>query len=318
MEYLVKIGVSRMGSSEEESQNSEYSENDIDLNDLSHRSKTVGTRSEEFNHNLDTLKSIGQNFYANMDNENNMLAGVCNVCGMVKFCTEMSTAKIRLNQTQLNVIRSVLVRPILDDYLVCNICLKSLHLNKVPKMSLYNMGELQLSQPECLQKLTLAETILLSPARAFISMKRLLKGSYASSGNSITLKQDINEIASSLPINIRELPETLVYILVDKNKVENYHLGVDKTSLKKHCPELIVRNSVWLEAFQYLQKHSPVYKNITLNCDTYQSLPKDDIPVEILDAMQSVNTDDLNRQDLGHSQYVDEIENACVVDNINE
>ena len=40
--------------------------------------------------------------------------------------------------------------------------------------------------------------------------------------------------------------------------------------------------------------------------------------MEILDAMQSVNTDDLNRQDLGHSQYVDEIENACVVDNINE
>lgn len=204
--------------------------------------------------------------------------------------------------------------PEAESILICNSCKDSLNARKVPKFSLHNMGHLGSEQPPCLKALSLSEKILLSPGRAFITLKRLRFGSFASSGNSIALAQDVDNIATRLPLSLNALPEHLTIVLVDTKHVPAYSPNLNRDILKKHCPNLIVRRSVWLAAFNYLKVHSPVFANISLDANALQRLPDNDIPEEVVQALQVSSNEVLLRQDLGHVQQTEEIEVAAEED----
>ena len=65
-----------------------------------------------------------------------------------------------------------------------------------------------------------------------------------------------------------------------------------------------------MAAFEYLKKHSAAFKDILFNSTEYKNLPEDDIPSELYDSIDTLDDSDLLNQDLGHSQYTDELEEA--------
>ena len=160
----------------------------------------------------------------------------------------------------------------------------------------------------------MSEIILLSPARAFMSLKRLKFGSFASTGNSITLAQDAQRICNSLPRAISELKEHMTIVLVDSTQVPHFHRGLDKETLKKHCPELVIRRRVWRKAWDYLKRHSPAFAHITLDERALAALPEDDIPDEALDTVSSSNDTRIENPDLGPGQVADEVEDGAEFD----
>jgi hypothetical protein len=283
----------------------EWASEESDLDDLFSRKTKPFINTVPVNYTLETYKTVAKNFYNDLDQDTNMYAGVCNVCGMVKFENEMSTMKTSLSKKELDVIDGCLLNEKFERYTVCYTCLQSLSKSNIPKMSLRNMGKLPTSQPDCLKCLTMAERIMLSPARAFITIKRLQLGSFASTGNSIALNQHFTSVEKSLPGHPDKLPENIIYVLVknDKNNEED-----DVETHKNNFPELRVRRNVWKTAFLYLKQTNPVYKNIILDEQNLMCYPEDNIPTQLLNSIKIVSDKNMQNHDLGHQQILDELE----------
>jgi hypothetical protein len=263
---------------------------------------------------LDLYKKIAINFYKELDDSRRMYAGACDVCGQVKFESEMSPNEVPRNTLNLSVVDNVVLDPERVNILICNSCKLHLEQFKIPKFSLYNMGQIGYNTPSSLSVLTLSERVLLSAARSFIIFKRLTHGSFASTGNSITLRQDIQKSFNTLPPALEILCDSVVVVLVDSNKVPSFNKNLDKDTLKKHCPELVIRRSIWLEAFNFLKLNSPLYKDITLNLINFKALPDNDIPEIVFQNVKSNKDPSSIRQDLGHEQVNEELEAAAIDD----
>jgi hypothetical protein len=276
-----------------------------DLDDLFSRKTKPFRNSDPVNYTLETYKTVAKNFYNDLDQDTNMYAGVCNVCGMVKFQNEMSSLKITLSKKELGVINGCLLNEKFGSYTVCYSCRQSLSKSNIPKMSLRNMGKLPTSQPDCLKCLTMAERIMLSPARAFITIKRLQLGSFASTGNSIGLNQRFTSVVKSLPGHPDKLPENIIYVLVKKDK--SYEED-DVEPYKNNFPELRVRRNVWKTAFLYLKDTNPVFSDIKLDEQNLMCYPEDSIPTELLNSIKIVTDKNMQNHDLGHQQILDELE----------
>jgi hypothetical protein len=76
-------------------------------------------------------------------------------------------------------------------------------------------------------------------------------------------------------------------------------------------PQLIVRKSVWLEAFQFLKRHSPVFQNIDLDERVLETFPENDIPESLVQALETSTDEALTQLDSGHSQQSEELELAA-------
>lgn len=262
---------------------------------------------------LNTFKDLAVNFYDALDADSNQYAGACDICGMVKFEKKLPATPVPRSSVDLSWVYSTTLTDD-DDILICNECRGHLNNSKAPPLSLHNIGNIPREQPECLKKLTMSEIILLSPARAFMTLKRLKFGSFASTGNSITLAQDAQRICNSLPRALSELKEHITIVLVDSTQVPHFHRGLDKEILKKHCPELVIRRRVWREAWDYLKTHSPAYEHITLDESTLATLPEDGIPDAALDTVSSSNDTRIENPDLGPGQVADEVEDGAEFD----
>ena len=147
------------------------------------------------------------------------------------------------------------------DY-VCSRCVRDK--NSIKKFSAQN-NMVPAQVPKELQGLTQIEEMLIARAFPVISVYTKPGGQKAYKGHCINFPQDIQELADTLPRYPKELP--IVVITVE---------GKDNTT-----KDLIVRRQRVSMALQWLVKHNPVYKNISIDYTCLSSLPTEGIPSDL-------------------------------------
>lgn len=157
---------------------------------------------------------------------------------------------------------------------VCTECWSSLAKEKVPKFSAANkvwMGDV----PKQLQGLTIPEQRLIALYRHNSCIVKLTSSFHATStaqsalkGNCISFPQDIINIATTLPLELDDLCDSLKIIFVGSR-------APHRNQLKNI---LTVRKKKVFEALQWLNQNNPLYKYVTINPSAINKLPDDDVP----------------------------------------
>ena len=175
----------------------------------------------------------------------------------------------------------------------CTQCYNTLARNKLPDFSVANNFQLG-SIPDVLRNLTIPEKIMISAYRPHMSIIKLKEicgpgtAQFALRGNSITFPQDVNKIASSLPLPIDELPSVLHVIFI----------GTQKPTKVQLKDTLQVRRMRIIRALEFLKKNHPHYKNITFDQSAIQALPNNDIPQPIWNTL-TTQTENLTSNNTG-------------------
>ena len=169
---------------------------------------------------------------------------------------------------------------------VCIECWSSLAKEKIPKFSPANKvwrGDV----PNQLQNLTIPEQRLIALYRHNSCIVKLHSSFHSAStaqsalkGNCISFPQDVINIATTLPLELDDLRDSLKIIFVGCRTPPKHQL--------KNI--LTVRKKKVLEALQWLSQNNPLYRYVTINQSTINKLPEDDIP-ECLWATMETSTD---------------------------
>ncbi|CAF2182230.1 unnamed protein product, partial [Rotaria magnacalcarata] len=157
---------------------------------------------------------------------------------------------------------------------VCTECWSSLAKEKIPKFSATNkvwMGDI----PKQLQGLTIPEQRLIALYRHNSCIVKLQSPFHSTStaqsalkGNCISFPQDVINIATTLPLDLDDLCDSLKIIFVGSRMPQRGQL--------KHI--LTVRKKKIYDALQWLNQNNPLYRYITINQSTIDKLPDDDVP----------------------------------------
>lgn len=141
--------------------------------------------------------------------------------------------------------------------------------------------------PKQLQELTVPEQRLIALYRHNSCIVKLHSAFHSTStaqsalkGNCISFPQDVINIATSLPLELDDLCDSLKIIFVgsrvpQRNQLKNI---------------LTVRKKKVSDALQWLSRNNPIYRNIKINQSIIDRLPENDIP-ECLWATMEVSTD---------------------------
>jgi len=157
---------------------------------------------------------------------------------------------------------------------ICSECWSSLIKEKIPKFSPANkiwIGDV----PEQLQGLTIPEQKLIALYRNNSCIVKLHSSFHSTStaqsalkGNCISFPQDVINIATTLPLDLDDLCDSLKIIFVgcrppQRNQLKNI---------------LTVRKKKVFEALQWIRQNNPLYHNVTINQSIINKLPDDDVP----------------------------------------
>lgn len=167
---------------------------------------------------------------------------------------------------------------------VCNKCYDSLSHGTVPKFSPANdvwLGTI----PSELQGLTIPEEKLISLYRhnsCIIKLQSpfhsMTTAQTALKGNCITFLQNLSSVATSLPLALDDLCETLKVIFVGSQPPKRLQLR----------RVLTVRKKKVMEALNWLKKYNPLYRDITIDLKNVEKLPDDDVPESIVSTMEQI------------------------------
>ena len=165
---------------------------------------------------------------------------------------------------------------------VCTKCYESLSKKLIPKFSPANNVWLGVIPPE-LQDLTIPEEKLISLYRHNSCIIKLQSPFHSTTtaqtalkGNCITFLQNVSSIATSLPLALDDLSETLTVIFVG-------HQPPKRLQLKR---VLTVRKKKVVEALYWLKKYNPLYNNIKIDLANIAKLPEDDVPESIMSTIE--------------------------------
>ncbi|CAF4098595.1 unnamed protein product, partial [Adineta steineri] len=158
--------------------------------------------------------------------------------------------------------------------MLCKDCYTAYTKAQIPKFSTANkmwIGDI----PDELKDLTVVEEKLISIYRHNTCIIKLQSPYHSSStaqsalkGNIITFPQNVPNIASTLPLDMSTLCDTIKIVFIGSHKPS-------RDQIKKI---LKVRKIKILNALQWLQKHNILYKNVSINHDNVNDLPDNDIP----------------------------------------
>ncbi|CAF4505806.1 unnamed protein product, partial [Rotaria socialis] len=168
---------------------------------------------------------------------------------------------------------------------VCTECWSALTKEKIPKFSATNklwMGDI----PKQLQGLTIPEQRLIALYRHNSCIVKLQSPFHSTStaqsalkGNCISFPQDVINIATTLPLELDDLCDSLKIIFVGSRMPQRSQL--------KHI--LTVRKKKIYDALQWLNQNNPLYRYITINQSTIDKLPDDDVPKFLWATMEISN-----------------------------
>lgn len=171
----------------------------------------------------------------------------------------------------------------------CNVCMEcwsSLRKEKIPKFSPANkvwVGDV----PRELQGLTIPEQKLIALYRHNNCIVKLHSSFHSATtaqsalkGNCISFPQDVGNIATSLPLALDDLCDSLKILFVG-------HQPPKKSQLRNI---LTVRKRKVFEALQWLTQNNLLYRNVQINHCQIANLPDDDVPECLWSTMQ-ISTD---------------------------
>ncbi|CAF1507417.1 unnamed protein product, partial [Adineta ricciae] len=165
---------------------------------------------------------------------------------------------------------------------ICMECWSSLTKEKIPKFSVANKVWVGDVPPE-LQGLTIPEQRLIALYRHNSCIVKLHSSFHSAStaqaalkGNCISFPQDVVNIATSLPLKLDDLCDSLKIIFVG-SRIPN------KNQLKRI---LTVRKTKVAAALQWLKTNNSLYRHVTINKCTIENLPDDDVPECLWTTMQ--------------------------------
>ena len=157
---------------------------------------------------------------------------------------------------------------------ICTDCWTSLAKEKVPKFSVANkvwIGDV----PKELQGLTIPEQRLIALYRHNSCIVKLHSSFHSAAtaqsaikGNCISFPQDVVNIATSLPLQLEDLCDSLKIIFVGCRVP-------DRNQLKY---VLTVRRSKVSNALQWLKQNNSLYRAVLIDQSTIDTLPHDDVP----------------------------------------
>jgi hypothetical protein len=157
---------------------------------------------------------------------------------------------------------------------ICADCWTSLAKEKVPKFSVANKAWIG-DVPKELQGLTIPEQRLIALYRHNSCIVKLHSSFHSAAtaqsaikGNCISFPQDVVNIATSLPLQLEDLCDSLKIIFVgcripDRNQLK-YVLTVRKSKVSK--------------ALQWLKQNNSLYRTVLINQSTIDTFPQDDVP----------------------------------------
>ena len=120
----------------------------------------------------------------------------------------------------------------------------------------YNkLGEVQYKVPDCLQRLTIAEKMLIQLASPFVPLRHIKNGIMGISGHVCTFEQDLDEFVRTLPR--KETDSCLISVI----RIVNNEIGSNETREEMFT----VRRKEVLDALCWLKEHNPLYKNIPID-----------------------------------------------------
>ena len=165
---------------------------------------------------------------------------------------------------------------------ICTKCYESLSNRLIHKFSPANNIWLGVVPPE-LQDLTIPEEKLISLYRHNSCIIKLQSPFHSTTtaqtalkGNCITFLQNVSSIATSLPLALDDLSETLKVIFVG-------HQPPKRLQLKR---VLTVRKKKVVDALHWLKKYNPLYNNIKIDLANIAKLPEDDVPESIMSTIE--------------------------------
>ena len=165
---------------------------------------------------------------------------------------------------------------------ICTKCYESLSNKLVPKFSPANNAWFGAIPPE-LQDLTIPEEKLISLYRHNSCIIKLRSPFHSTTtaqtalkGNCITFLQNVSSIATSLPLALDDLSETLKVIFV----------GHQPPKLVQFKKVLTVRKKRVVEALHWLKKYNPLYHGIKIDFTNIEKLPEDDVPESIMSTIE--------------------------------
>lgn len=165
---------------------------------------------------------------------------------------------------------------------VCCKCYDSLSNGSIPKFCPAN-GMWLGNVPTELQDLTIPEEKLISLYRHNSCIIKLQSPFHSATtaqtalkGNCITFLQNLSSVATSLPLALDDLCETLKVIFVGSQPPK-------RLQLKR---VLTVRKKKIVEALHWLKKHNPLYRNINIDLANIEKLPEDDVPDSIMSTVE--------------------------------
>lgn len=196
---------------------------------------------------------------------------------------------------------------------ICSECWLSLSKEKVPKFSPANsvwMGDI----PKQLQGLTIPEQRLIALYRHNSCIVKLHSSFHSTDtaqsalkGNCISFPQDIVNIATTLPLELNDLCDSLKIIFVGSRTPQRHQLRNILTVRKKNVSE----------ALQWLSQNNQLYRSINISQALIDKLPDNDIPECLWDNMEiSTNVDAAESERSGYT--LDQPINAAECTNTND
>ncbi|CAF4508168.1 unnamed protein product [Rotaria magnacalcarata] len=168
---------------------------------------------------------------------------------------------------------------------VCTECWSVLTKEKIPKFSATNKVWMR-DIPKQLQGLTIHEQRLIALYRHNSCIVKLQSRFHSTStaqsalkGNCISFPQDVINIATTLPLELDNLCDSLKIIFVGSRMPQRSQL--------KHI--LTVRKKKICAALQWLNQNNPLYRHITIDQSTIDKLADDDVPECLWAAMEISN-----------------------------
>lgn len=170
---------------------------------------------------------------------------------------------------------------------MCFKCFESLSKRSIPKFSPANgvwLGPIPLE----LQGLTIPEEKLISLYRHNSCIIKLQSPFHSATtaqtaikGNCISFLQNTSSIATSLPLALDDLCETIKVIFVGSQPPKRIQLR--KT--------LAVRKKRVVQALHWLKKNNPLYRTIEIDPVNIDRLPEDDVPEPIMSTIEQNTTE---------------------------
>lgn len=141
--------------------------------------------------------------------------------------------------------------------------------------------------PPELQGLTYIEEMLIAQIHPVISIYRLKGGQFGHSGNVINFRQNIQQYITKLPLHPKDLPSTLLFYKATADGIAEFRVRAKKIR----------------DALIWLKNNNIYYKQLELNEEVLQILPKDG---DVSTMMNSLNVSEESQDTENESNHVQE------------